>query len=104
MTARTRLFRLITCRLHPGEILPWWAVAARYCLFPLEAIGCRFYSPIRNTYTIRGTDFSGEFFDAFEANDRSAVYRITRDASSGLVTVHRYQLPLDPDSLAELQS
>ena len=103
MNIRTRLFRLITRGVTPGELLPWWAVAARACLFPLDVIGCKFYDPLRDIYTIQGQEFSGAFFDAFAAGDHSAVYRITRSSGSALVTVHRYPLPLDSASLADLQ-
>jgi hypothetical protein len=72
-------------------------------LFPLETIGCSFYDPLRDVYTIRGKQFSGAFFDAFAAVNDKAVYQITCSSGSGLVTVHRYQLPLDSDALADLQ-
>lgn len=102
MKLRIRLFRWVTGRLQPGQTLPWWARTIRLYLFPLDVIGCKFYDPILDVYTIRGTQFSGAFFDAF-AGDSSAVYQFTRIAGSGIVTVKRYRLPLDPDSLAELQ-
>jgi hypothetical protein len=104
MNIRIQLFRLITRGVPPDQILPWWAVVVRSCLFPLDSIGCRFYNPLLDTYTIRGQEFSGAFFDTFAANGEAAVYRFTRSSRSSPLTVHRIQLPLSSDSLAELQS
>jgi hypothetical protein len=104
MNIRIQLFRLITRGVPPDQILPWWAVVVRSCLFPLDSIGCRFYNPLLDTYTIRGQEFSGAFFDAFAAGNEAAVYRFTRSSRSSPLIVHRIQLPLSSGSLAELQS
>jgi hypothetical protein len=104
MTLRHRLFRRLIAHVPEGQILPWWAIAIRSALFPLEALGYALtrqnhYQIWTDTYIIRGARFSGVFFNAMLHPRRDAVYRFTRKGD--LVTAHAFWRPA-PSELSTL--
>lgn len=61
---RERIWRFVGRFLKEGCLLPWWAIAIRFVLFPLDSFywsfSCRTgYQPWKDEWMIHGIKFSG---------------------------------------------
>ena len=79
---RSRLFSFICSRLQEGQILPWWALAAHWALYPLQAFYFRMdryhgYQWRTDTWRIEGVTYSAEALRRL-ARAQGETYRITR--------------------------
>lgn len=79
---RKTIWRAIRRNIPIGEVLPWWAIAIRAALFPIDFLYWRMslsvgYQWKKDIWLINGVTYSGEtLFRLSKA--KGEVYRITR--------------------------
>lgn len=79
---RETIWKLIRSRVPAGMIFPWWALAVRGLLFPLQFFYWRMncaqgYQIMTDTWKIGGVTYSASALHQL-AQSRGEVYRVTR--------------------------
>lgn len=88
---RNTIWNAVCSKLPEGMILPWWALAARAVLFPLDFLFWRMsqtrgYQRQSDTWLIEGVTYSGRALRLF-AQAQGETYRVTRTGET--VTLER---------------
>lgn len=79
---RETLWRRVRANVPDGQILPWWALAARAVLYPLDFLFWRLskargYQPESDTWLIGGIRYSSMALHLL-AQAQGETYRVTR--------------------------
>ena len=88
---RDMVWNAVRSKVPEGRILPWWALAVRAVLFPLDFFYWRMskttgYQWQNDTWLINGVTYSGEALHRL-AEAQGEVYRVTRTGAT--VTLER---------------
>lgn len=92
---RDAIWHFVRAKIPEGEILPWWALAVRAVLYPLQCFYWRMsqrtgYQWQTDTWLIEGLTYSGEAM-RYLAKAQGELYRITRSGET--VTLERVDEP-----------
>lgn len=96
---RLKFLRFLTYRIakvDEGAIPPKWIMIIHNILFPLRYLYARNsnirYDVHTDTYIIRGTKFSGQFFDHFgRESSLNQKFEIIKRDKDGSVVINSYQ-------------
>ena len=85
-TMREKLWRRVRANVPDGQILPWWALAARAMLYPVDFLFWRLsktrgYQPESDTWLIGGLRYSSRALDLL-AQAKGETYRVTRSGDT----------------------
>ncbi|MHB9021327.1 MAG: hypothetical protein ACYC3A_05830 [Halothiobacillus sp.] len=88
---REMIWNAVRSKVPEGMILPWWALAVRAALYPLDFFYWRMsratgYQSQNDTWLINGVTFSGETL-RWLAKAHGETYRVTRTGET--VTLER---------------
>ena len=83
---REKLWLRVVSNVPENQILPWWALAARAVLYPLDFILWRVrekcgYQPATDTWVINGVKYSGRSLFRLAHAD-GETYRVTRSGDT----------------------
>lgn len=90
---REMIWNAVRSKVPEGMILPWWALAVRAVLYPLDAMcwymgWSRGYQWHTDTWKIEGVTYSGAALKAL-AKAQGEIFRVTRTGDT--VTLERVQ-------------
>lgn len=83
---RDTIWRRVRAHVPEGQILPWWALAARAVLYPIDFLfwglsATRGYQPATDTWLINGVKYSGRSLFLLAHAD-GETFRVTRSGDT----------------------